>query len=134
MAALAVVVVLGAAAYYDATGGHPFANIPPTGAIWFGMGFDPESFEVRDQLTSVGPDATFYMVGRLPRSMAGTRLVIREYVDDVLITIAWSRSTEEMDTWAFSIGPMMRPGTWRFEIAEMGGGEVLASGQFVATE
>ena len=132
MAVLALVAVV-AGGSYVMTGGQLFGNIPPEGSIWFGTSFDPDTYEVSGRLTSVGPDETFVMVGRLPRSLAGPRLVIRAYLDGVLITIAWTASNAEGGIWGFNLGPIDKPGTWRYEIAEIGG-STLASGEVVARE
>ena len=121
------------AGYYVETGGQLFANIPPEGTIWFGTSFDPDSYEVSGRLTSVGPDEAFVMVGRLPRPLPGSRLVIRGYLDGALITIAWTASNAEGGIWGFNLGPIGMPGTWRYEIAEIGG-SALASGEVVARE
>lgn len=125
-----IVGVVGAGSYVM-TGGQLFGSIPPEGTIWFGTSFDPDSYEVSGRLTSVGPDETFVMVGRLPRSLAGPRLVIRAYHDGALTTIAWTSRTDEGGIWGFNLGPIGTPGTWRYEIAEIGG-SALASGEFVA--
>ena len=130
MPVLVIVGVVGAG-FYVATGGQLFGNIPPEGAIWFGTSFDPDSYEVSGRLTSVGPDEEFVMVGRLPRSLAGSRLVIRAYLDGALTTIAWTSSNDEGGIWGFNLGPIGMPGTWRYEIAEIGG-SALATGEFVA--
>jgi hypothetical protein len=132
LAALVIVAVVGTG-FYVVTGGRLFANIPPEGTIWFGTSFDPDTFDVRGQLTSVGADEEFVMVGRLPRPLAGSRLVIRGYRDDALITIAWTANTDEGAMWGFNLGPIAMPGTWRYEIAEVGG-SALASGQFVVRQ
>ena len=130
-----IVAVVGAAGggYYVSTGGHPFANIPPEGTIWFGTSFDPASYDLHDRLTSVGPDDEIVMVGRLPRSLAGSRLVIRGYLDGSLISIAWTENTDEGTFWGFKLGWILMPGNWRYEIAEKGG-PALASGEFVAEQ
>jgi hypothetical protein len=129
-AALAIIAVLGVG-YYVETGGHLFANVPPEGTIWFGTSFDPESFDLRGRLTSVGPDEEFVMVGRLPRPLVGSRVVIRGYLDEALVMIAWTQSLDEGTTWGFDMAPIAMPGNWRYEIAEAGG-SVLASGQLEA--
>lgn len=128
-----VCVAVAGAAYYDLTGGRPLANVPPEGAIWFGTSFDPDSYDVRDRLTSVGPEAAIVMVGHLPRSVPGSRLVIRSYLDGVLITIAWTQDPDERAIWGFNLEPLTLPGNWRFEIAEAGGTS-LAFGQLVVAE
>jgi len=130
LAALLVVVVVGAGAFVAAGGARIFANVPPEGAIWFGTSFDPVSYDVRERLTSVHREDTFVMVVRLPRPLAGPRLVIRGYLDGALARIAWTASTDEGALWGFNLGPTRLPGTWRYEIAEMGGA-ALASGEFV---
>jgi hypothetical protein len=132
VAALVIIVVVGVGSYVE-TGGHLFPNVPPEGTIWFGTSFDPDSFDLRGRLTSVGPDEEFVMVGRLPRPMVGSRLVIRSYLDDALIMIAWTTSLDEGATWGFNLGPISMPGTWRYEIAEAGG-NALASGLLEATQ
>ena len=131
LAALLIVGVIGAG-YYIRTGGQILPpNIPPPGTIWFTTSFDPDTFEVRGRLTTVGPDDTFFMVGQLTRSIAGSRLVIRAYLDGELFTVAWTLRTDTAGVWGFSLGPLRGPGTWRYEIAEVGG-TVLASGQIEA--
>ncbi len=129
LAALLIVGFVGSGGYVM-TGFLPSADIPPEGAIWFGTSFDPDSFEVYKRLTSVGPEENFVMVGRLPQPMAGSRLVLRGYLDGALITIAWPESRDVSGTWGFNLGPMRTPGAWRYEIAEVGG-SALASGQFM---
>ena len=134
LAGLVIVCVVGAGAgSYVMTGGHLFATIPPEGVIWFGTSFDPNSDGVRDRVTSAEPDEELVMVGRLPRSIAGSRLVIRGYLDGTLVTIAWTDSFDEGVIWGFSLGSIEIPGNWRYEIAEAGG-QALASGQFVVAE
>jgi len=125
---LAAVVIV-----YVVTGGLlPRApSIPPAGTIWFGTSFNQDTFDVQGRLAFVGPDDTFFMVGQLTRSVAGSRLVIRAYLDGDLIHVAWTMRTDEAGIWAFSLGPLIGPGTWRYEIADIGG-SVLASGQIVA--
>jgi hypothetical protein len=130
VAALVIVAVLGGG-YYFLKGGS--ANIPPPGTIWFGESFDPESYAVRGRLSSVGADDEFVMVGRLTESVAGSRLVIRAYLDGELLTIAWTLSTDEGGIWGFNLGPVHFPGTWRYEIADIGG-DALASGQILARD
>jgi hypothetical protein len=124
MAALVMVGVIGA-------GGSVGPNVPPPGTIWFARSFDPDTYEVHNRLTFVGPDDTFFMVGQLPRSVAGSRIAIREYLDGDLFTVAWTLRKDVAGIWGFSLGPLRGPGLWRYEIAEIGG-DVLASGQIVA--
>src|SRR6187549_2155280 len=76
MAAL-LIVALVAAGGYVMTGFVRAPSIPPEGTIWFGMSFDPDTFEIRERLTSVGPEDSFVMVARLTRPLLGSRLVIR---------------------------------------------------------
>ena len=126
---LAAVVIV-----YVVTGGllpRAPADLPPAGTIWFTPSFDPDTYDVHGRLASVGPDDTFFMVGQLTRSVAGSGLVIRAYLDGELIHVAFTMRTDEADIWGFSLGPLIGPGTWRYEIAEVGG-SVLASGQIVA--
>ena len=130
LAALLIVSFIASGAYV-LTGFIP--DTPPEGTIWFGTSFDPDSFEVRGRLTAVGLDDEFVMVGRLTQPLAGSRLVIRGYLDGALITIAWPESRDVGGTWGFNVGPMRMPGAWRYEIAEVGG-NALASGQFVVEE
>jgi len=130
MAALLIVALIGSGGYVM-TGFLRQPGIPPAGTIWFGASFDPDTFEVRERLTSVGPNDSFVMVGRLTRPLLGSRLVIRGYLDDALITVAWTSSLDYAVTWGFDLGPVAKPGNWRYEIAEIGG-NALASGEFVA--
>lgn len=131
LAAIVIVYVTTGGLLPSAPGGGDPANIPPPGRIWFATSFDPDTFDVRGLLTYVGADDTFFMVGQLTRSVAGRRLVIREYLDGELITVAWTLRTDEARIWGFSLGPLRGPGTWRYEIADIGG-DILASGGIVA--
>lgn len=131
-AALVIIAVVGVGAYIE-TGGQLILNVPPEGTIWFGTSFDSDNFDLHGRLTSIGPNEAFVMVGRLPRPLRGSQLVIRGYLDDVLIKIAWTTSPDEGATWGFNLEPLTMPGTWRYVIAEVGG-EALASGQLEARQ
>lgn len=103
-------------------------NLPPVGDAWFGTSFDTTTFEVRGRLSSVGVQDSFVMVAQIPRVMDGSELVIRAYLDGALIANQQSNATGLGDVWGFNLGPLFAAGTWRYELADIGG-NVLASGQ-----
>src|SRR6188508_66500 len=52
-------------------------NLPPAGAIWFGESFDPETFEIRGQTTSVDVVDTFGVVASLEEVVEAADLAWR---------------------------------------------------------
>lgn len=109
----------------------PAADVPPVGQVWFGRSFDTTTLAVRDRLTSVGVSEGFVMVGRLPRTMDASGLVIRAFLDGQLVGSNEPAFTGSSDTFGFNLGPLFAPGSYRYEIADVGG-NVLASGSITA--
>lgn len=107
------------------------ANIPPVGTAWFGTSFDTSTFEVRGRLTSVGVNDSFVMVAQIPRIMDGSEIVVRVYLDGALVANQQSNASGLGDIWGFNLGPLFAAGTWRYELADIGG-NVLAGGQLTA--
>jgi hypothetical protein len=73
------------------------------------------------------------MVAQLPHTMSGNELAMRVYLDGDLVNSSAVDIEGEGDVWGFSPGPLFTPGTWRYEITDIGG-NVLASGEVQATE
>ena len=105
---------------------------PPSGVIWFGSSFDPDTFELRNRTTSFAAGEPFSAVASLARTMDGTDLSMRIYADGELWTSAALSWTGNGDLWGFSPGPAYSAGTWRYELVDVGG-NVLATGTVFAT-
>jgi hypothetical protein len=108
------------------------ANVPPAGAVWFGSSFDPDTLAVRGRTTSVGAQEAFAVVGHLTRSMDGSQVNIRMYLDGSLLATNALGGTGSSELWGFSPSPLFQPGEWRYEFTDVGG-NVLASGTVTAT-
>jgi hypothetical protein len=113
-------------------GGTSKADVPPVGQIWFGQSFDPSTMAMSGRTTSVGAQTAFSMVAHLPKSMDGSQLDVRAYLNGDLITTQAANAKGSGDLWGWSAGPLFQTGTWRYEITDLGG-NVLASGEVTAT-
>jgi hypothetical protein len=107
------------------------ANIPPVGQAWFGKSFNTSTLEVSGRETNVGTRDGFVMVVHLPRSVDGSQLVIRSYLDGKLLGNQNSQASGTGDLWGWNLGPLFQAGSWRYEVTDIGG-NVLASGTITA--
>lgn len=114
-------------------GGGSLPGVPPAGEAWFGSSFDTDTFAIRNRKVSVGAHEAFAVVAHLPRTLDGSDLVIRVYLDGSLISTTGANATGSGDIWGFSPGPLFEPGTWKYEFTDLGG-NVLASGTVTATQ
>ena len=134
---IALVVVLGVVAVLSngglnlGGGGSSSADVPPVGSIWFGTSFDTTTLELSGRLSSVGVQSAFSMVAHIPQSTDGSKLGLRVYLNGSLLTTATANAKGSGDLWGWSLGPLYQPGTWRYEVTDIGG-NVLASGEITA--
>ena len=118
-------------------------NLPPAGAIWFGESFDPETFEISGETTSVDVADTFGVVASLEEDVEAADLAWRvTFEGQVTIESATNpefapkelkNGTGNGDMYGFTMGPLLAAGEWRFEWTDFAG-NVLASGDATATE
>ena len=118
-------------------------NLPPAGAIWFGESFDPETFEIRGQTTSVDVADTFGVVASLEEVVEAADLAWRvTFEGQVTVESATNpefapkelkNGTGSGDVYGFTMGPLLAAGEWRFELTDFAG-NVLAAGDVTATE
>jgi hypothetical protein len=113
------------------SGSTTSANLPPAGSIWFGTSFDPNTFELAGQTTSIGSNAGFSAVAHLTRVVNGSGLNVRVYFNEDLVSTTGVSWTGSGDVWGFSPGPLFAAGTWKYEITDVGG-NVLAAGSIHA--
>ena len=123
--ALTLVVVL------VATGcGHTVdpADVPPTGTVWFGDGFDPSTFAFIGRKTSAAAGDPVAMVGNVGRSVDPGDLVLRVGLGGEVINSPVS-GFGKGEVWAFQLRPFRATavGTWTLELTDIGG-NVLATG------
>jgi hypothetical protein len=114
-------------------GGGSVPGVPPKGDVWFGSSFDASTLAIRGRTTSVGAHEAFAVVAHLTRSMDGSKIVIRLYLDGQLLASNALGGAGSSDVWGMSPGPLFQPGVWKYEFTDIGG-NVLASGQLTATD
>ena len=107
------------------------AGLPPAGTIWFGSGFDPDTFAISSRLTSVTTNQPFSFVAHLTRSLDASAMGIRISWNgqDVPANAANARGTG--DVWGFTPGPLYSAGAWKYELTDIGG-NIVASGTITA--
>lgn len=144
IAAILLVVVGGVASLYlqgqvagildrigASTGGSTSQVLPAPGTMWFGSSFETGTLAVRGRTTTVGTNEAFVGVARLPRTVDGSELLMRVYLDGQLISTQSANAPGTGDAWGWSLGPLFTAGTWRWDVADVGG-NVLASGSVTA--
>lgn len=109
------------------------ADLPPAGTIWFGSSFDTDTFEVRGRTRSVTTGEAVSMVARLDETVDGSDLAMRVYLDGQLVTSTDANAEGSGDLWGWTLAPHFVAGTYRYEVADLGG-NALASGQLTVRE
>lgn len=106
-------------------------DIPPVGEVWFGQSFDTDTFAIRGRRHVIGVTDPFSFVAHLRRSVSGSDLAVRVYLDGTLASTTGVESTDSGELWGFSPGPLYAAGEWRYDLTDIGG-NVLASGTVTA--
>lgn len=109
------------------------ADLPPAGTIWFGSSFDTNTFEVRGRTRSVRTGEAVSMVASLDEMVDGSDLTLRVYLDDQLVSSSDANADGSGDLWGWTLPPHFIGGTYRYEVADLGG-NVLASGKLTVRE
>lgn len=109
------------------------ADVPPAGDIWFGTAFDPNTLAISGRTDTVSTTEVFAFVGTLPSAMDGSEVNIRIAYDGQQVSNQEANATGSGEVFGFTYGPLFEPGTWTFEMTDIGG-NVLASGDVTATE
>jgi hypothetical protein len=102
---------------------------------WFGSASRsiPRRFVIRGRTTTVGALAPFSYVATLRSETNGSRLALRVYLNDPLVSNSdFTDEDGSGDIWGGTTGPLYEPGRWRYELTDIGG-NVLASGTVTAT-
>lgn len=103
------------------------ADLPPVGQIWFGSTFDPSTFSLSGITHSVANGATVALVGHLPRSISTGQANLRVSIDGQAVVNQAVNMTGSGDLFGTTVGPFSVPGTYMYEIVDVGGND-LASG------
>ena len=109
------------------------ANVPPTGEVWFGASFDTTTFAITGRTSSVKVGAPFAAVANIGKTVDGSAMNMRIYLDGTLLTTTGLSWTGSGDVWGWSPNPAYAAGSWRYELTDVGG-NVLATGQIEATD
>jgi hypothetical protein len=102
-------------------------NVPPVGSIWFGSSFDPSTFAMSGVTTTTPPGSTVALVAQLPRSISSGQATMRVSLEGNVIlnqTLNMSGSGQLFGT---TVGPLNLPGTYTYQIVDVGG-NVMATG------
>jgi hypothetical protein len=116
----------------DGAGGSSLsAEYPPAGEIWFGPSVDSR-LVLASHFGDVSTETPLVAVAHLTKSMRGSDLSMQSYFNDKSVTtveLEWDGTGE---IWSWPPGPLVSPGTWRWELTDVGG-TVLAAGEVVGT-
>jgi hypothetical protein len=137
-----LIIVLGAVAAWQSglfgggsvlppTGGAP-ANVPPTGQMWFGTSFDPNTFSISGRTSTARTGSTVAAVANLPRSISSGDANMRVSLDGEVIALQQITMQGSGDLFGISLGPYFLAGLYKYEILDLGG-NVLASGSLTVT-
>ena len=133
MAGLCAILVVTALLLVACKGGVSSANVPPTGEVWFGQSFDTSTFAITGRTSTVKVGAPFAAVANIGKTVDGSAMNMRIYLDGTLIATTGLSWTGSGDVWGWSPNPAYAAGSWRYELTDVGG-NVLAGGQVEATE
>lgn len=107
--------------------GATFPNSPAAGEIWFGSEVD-DVFNVHGHTSTVGR-AEQFVAAVYTRVKPGSR--VREYRNGQLVRAFPLRGSPGQSL-VLLLGPLLEPGTWRFEVTDSRG-NVVASGEVTVT-
>lgn len=102
-------------------------NIPPTGQIWFGSSFDPSTFALSGITTTARTGTTVALVARLPRTVSSGDVNMHVSLNGTLVLNQPVAMTGSGDLFGSTVTPFVVPGTYKYELVDVGG-NVLASG------
>ena len=108
-------------------------NIPPTGQIWFGSSFDPSAFALSGITTTARTGTTVALVALLPRSISTGTASMRVSLNGTLVVNQAVTMTGSGDLFGTTVGPFTIPGTYKYELADLGG-NLLASGRLTVSQ
>jgi hypothetical protein len=110
-------------------------NVPPSGQIWFGTSFSPDTFAMTGRTTTAKVGGTVAAVATLPRAVSSGEINMRITLDGTIlgvqnITMAGSGSGELVGV---TLGPYFIGGEYDYAILDLGG-NVLATGRLTVTQ
>jgi hypothetical protein len=108
-------------------------NIPPTGQIWFGSSFDPSTFALSGITTTARTGSTVALVALLPRSISSGTANMRVSLNGTLVVNQAVTMTGSGELFGTTAGPFTIPGTYKYELVDLGG-NVLASGTLTVAQ
>jgi hypothetical protein len=111
------------------------SNMPPNGEIWFGSTYDPSTFALSGQTTSVSAGTAVALVATLTRpGTAGERLTINTTIAGTQVPIGFAIMDAGYNVMADHLtGSLFAlPGTYVIEVQDAGG-NVLANGTLTVT-
>lgn len=106
-------------------------DVPPTGSIWFGQSFDPQTFALTGQRTTVGTQEPVALVAHLSKTL-DSGLTIRASLDGTFVNSAPITVQGSGEIFGFVLGALVSPGEWRYDVVDIGG-NILASGAVIAS-
>ncbi len=115
------------------SGGGSAGNIPPTGQMWFGTSFDPNTFAVSGRTSTTTKGTTVAAVATLPRSVSSGDINMRVSLDGTVIGVQQISMTGSGELFGVTLGPYFVGGAYKYDILDLGG-NVLASGSLTVTE
>jgi hypothetical protein len=105
-------------------------NLPPTGTVWFGQSFDPDTFALTGQRTNVGTHEAVAMVAHMTKSMADS-VTLRASLNGQLVGQVPVSVKGSGEIFGTVLGALNVPGEYRYDLVDVGG-NVLASGTVTA--
>lgn len=110
------------------------ANVPPSGQIWFGTAYDPQSFALAGQTTSFPVGQQVAMVANLTKAGAGAVTIYLTGVGGQQIPFGSGDMTSNEGVLADLLGASSALPAGNYPVrVEDSGGNVLASGSFTVT-
>lgn len=105
-------------------------DVPPSGQMWFGQSFDPKTFVMTGQRTTVGTQEPVALVAHLTKPLEAG-MTLRASLDGTLIGSAPITYTGSGELFGYVLNALGAPGEYRYDIVDVGG-NVLASGSVTA--
>jgi hypothetical protein len=133
--AVAFVAVLAVSGAFNSKKTVAPSDVPANGEIWFGSTYDPSTFALSGQTTSVSAGTAVALVAALTRpATAGERLTINTTIAGTQIPVGFATMDAGDDVMADHLtGSLFAlPGTYVIEVQDAGG-NVLASGTLTVT-
>jgi len=132
--ATVLVAALGVSGALDRSQTVALPILPPPGQIWFGISYDPSTYEVYDRTISMSPRNSVALVAALSRvTTRDERLTLYVTISGQNAPIGSRVMGPGQEAMADQTGVASFPGVYRFQVEDQAG-DVLASGTLTVTE